>query len=172
MSAAPKLSLAVQYASTGVCPERAQVRRWVRAALAIASPDVPSHRAGARFVVRFVDRAEGRALNRQFRRRDYPTNVLTFPYEDAALFCADIVLCVPVMDAEARAAHRSARGHAAHLVVHGVLHALGFAHDRAHDAAVMENLEVRILARFGLGDPYAAPEPLRKPARPSRHGND
>ena len=134
-----------------------------------------SHRAGAEssrghaapsipvLVVRFVDRAEGRALNRDFRGRDYATNVLTFPYEQAPAshthgaalaIHADLVLCAPVVSEEARAQGKARNAHYAHLVVHGVLHALGYDHENEHDARDMEARETLILARFRISDPY------------------
>jgi probable rRNA maturation factor len=105
--------------------------------------------------VRFVGRREGRALNRTYRRRDYATNVLTFVYDDAPLY-GDIVLCAPVVAAEARQAGRALAAHYAHLVVHGVLHLQGYDHERSRDAAAMEWREAEVLAALGLPDPYAA----------------
>lgn len=167
MSAAPAFHLAVQYASRLACPARDQVRRWVSAALADFLHSVsPLDQAAASIpmlVVRFVDRAEGRALNRDFRDRDYATNVLTFPCESGQAMrargaeraiCADLVLCAPVVSAEARAQRKALDAHYAHLVVHGVLHALGCDHQNAHEARDMEARETLILARFRIADPY------------------
>jgi len=143
---APQLSLSVQYASNAPdLPTRAQVRRWVRSALAGA----------ATVTVRFVDAIEGRALNAEFRGKDYPTNVLTFVYDDEQPRAGDIVLCAPVVRKEADAQGKSLAAHYAHLVVHGMLHLQGFDHERADEAAVMEARETAILARLGLPDPYA-----------------
>ena len=140
---------------------RGQVRRWVGAALADAMTAKSSRSHAAAFVVRFVDRAEGRALNRDFRGKDYATNVLTFPYEERMprahadpAIRADLVLCTPVVSEEARAQGKTLDAHYAHLVVHGVLHALGQDHENAHDAHAMEARETRILARFRITDPY------------------
>jgi probable rRNA maturation factor len=144
--ASPGLSLSVQYASNAPhLPSRAQVRRWVRAALL----------ADAVVTVRFVERIEGRALNAEFRGKDYPTNVLTFVYDDKQPRAGDIVLCAPVVRKEADAQGKSLAAHYAHLVVHGMLHLQGFDHEHAGDAAVMEARETAILARLGLPDPYA-----------------
>ena len=167
LNAAPWFHLAVQYASGIACPTRGQVRRWVGAALADtmntkssrghASPFIPI------LVVRFVDRAEGRALNRDFRGKDYATNVLTFPYEHVQTprarvaepaIQADLVLCAPVVSEEARAQGKACIAHYAHLVVHGVLHALGYDHENARDAHDMEARETLILARFHIANPY------------------
>ena len=142
------LLLAVQGHSrfTGL-PPRATLARWIRPAL----------ERDAEITLRFVGAAEGRRLNRDYRGRDYATDVLTFDYADAPAIHADIVLCVPVIRREAREQHKRYRDHLAHLVVHGVLHAQGYDHDRATRARRMESLEVEILAGLGLPDPYRAP---------------
>jgi probable rRNA maturation factor len=142
------LLLAVQGHSrfTGL-PPRATLARWIRPAL----------ERDAEITLRFVGAAEGRRLNRDYRGRDYATDVLTFDYADAPAIHADIVLCVPVIRREAREQHKKYRDHLAHLVVHGVLHAHGYDHDRAARARRMESREVEILAGLGLPDPYRAP---------------
>lgn len=140
------LSLSVQYASNAAdLPSRAQVRRWVRAAL---DDD-------GNVTVRFVDTIEGRALNAEYRGKDYATNVLTFVYDDAEPRAGDIVLCAPVIRKEADTQRKTLAAHYAHLVVHGMLHMQGFDHERAADAKAMEARETAILARLGLPDPYA-----------------
>ena len=142
-----RLSLQIQVdPDAGALPaDRRQIRRWVTAALS----------ADAELVLRFVGSEEGRALNRQFRGRDRPTNVLTFDYEHDPLVRADIVICLPVLREESAAQARPERDHLAHLVVHGVLHAQGHDHEDDHDAQRMESIEADILERFGIGDPYA-----------------
>ena len=141
------MSLSVQYASNDPgLPARPQVRRWVRAAL----------RLDATVTVRFVDAIEGRALNAEFRGKDYATNVLTFVYDDEHPRAGDVVLCAPVVRREAAAQGKLLADHQAHLVVHGMLHLQGFDHERHADAAVMEARETAILAALGLPDPYAA----------------
>jgi probable rRNA maturation factor len=142
-----RLSLQIQAdADAGPLPaDRRQIRRWVQAALS----------ADARLVLRFVGLDEGRALNRRFRGRNRPTNVLTFDYEREPLVLADIVICLPVLRTEAAAQERPERNHLAHLVVHGVLHAQGHDHEDDADARRMESLETSILQRFGIDDPYA-----------------
>ncbi len=141
----PELSLSVQYAcARDALPDRAQVRRWVRAAL----------ETDAQIAVRFVAAAEGRALNREFRGRDYPTNVLTFVYR-ARPAIGDLAICPAVVAREARAQGKPCRAHLAHMVVHGMLHLQGYDHETgAADAARMEARERAILARFGIPDPY------------------
>jgi probable rRNA maturation factor len=152
--AAPSLSLSVQVAVDGDdVPPRSTLRRWARAAL----------QRDARVTLRFVGAAEGRRLNRDFRRRDYATNVLTFVYDDIphaatrdAPLAGDIVICVPVVRREATAQRRALRAHFAHLVVHGMLHLQGYDHEADDDALVMERHERDVLARLGFADPYAA----------------
>ena len=146
--ARPALSLSVQYASNAPdLPPRAQVRRWVRAALD----------ADANVNVRFVEAIEGRALNAEYRGKDYATNVLTFVYDDEHPRAGDIVLCVPVLRQEAAAQRKTFAAHCAHLVVHGTLHMQGYDHERPADAKAMEGRETTILAGFGIADPYADP---------------
>ena len=124
---------------------RAGVTRWIRAALAVP----------AEITVRIVDGDEGLALNRDFRGQDHATNVLTFPYDDAPVLGADLVLCAPVVEAEAVAQGIALVAHYAHLIVHGTLHAQGFDHERAADARRMEARESEILVGLGFADPYA-----------------
>ena len=119
-------------------PGAATLRAWARA-------------AGARaLAIRIVGSREGRQLNRRFRKKNYATNVLSFPYEGSG----DIVLCHPVIVREARAQGKSVRAHYAHLVIHGVLHLRGHGHDDKASARRMEAREIRLLARFGFADPY------------------
>ena len=124
---------------------RAGVTRWIRAALAVP----------AEITVRIVDGDEGLALNRDFRGQDHATNVLTFPYDDAPVLGADLVLCAPVVETEAAAQGIALVAHYAHLIVHGTLHAQGFDHERAADARRMEARESEILVGLGFADPYA-----------------
>jgi probable rRNA maturation factor len=157
----PTLSLSIQYASKRPVPARDRVRRWVRAA--IAQLDEPARDYA--LTVRFVDVAEGRTLNRSFRDKDYATNVLTFPYpgendvadDVAGSVAADVVVCMPVVEKEARAQHKDVMDHCAHLVIHGTLHAAGHDHETTARADVMEALERVALARFRIADPYLLP---------------
>lgn len=142
----PVFTLSVQYATNAEgLPARALVRRWVRAALAV----------DAAVTVRFVDAIEGRALNAEYRGKDYATNVLTFVYDDESPRAGDVVLCAPVVRREADAQGKTLAAHYAHLVVHGMLHLQGFDHERPADAKVMEARESAILVRLGIPDPYA-----------------
>ncbi len=147
---APRLALAIQRASKARhIPADALLRRWARAALP----------GGAAVTLRYVAEAEGRRLNRDFRGKDYATNVLTFAYggEPPA---GDIVVCAPVVAREAREQGKAPQAHHAHLLVHGLLHLAGLDHEREADAARMERRERRILAALGFPDPYA-PAPVR-----------
>ena len=108
----------------------------------------------AEIAVRIVDAEEGQRLNREFRHKDYATNVLTFDYAREPLVAADLVLCAPVVEAEAAAAGKALEAHYAHLVVHGALHAQGFDHEDDDDAEAMEAREREVLASLGYPDPY------------------
>ncbi len=144
----PRLSLTVQRVSrTTGQPTPGQLRRWSKAAL--ATP--------ARLTIRLVDSREGQRMNREFRHRDYPTNVLTFVYglRDDTLE-GDIVLCAPVVKREAQAQKKPLAHHYAHLVVHGLLHLQGYDHETQRDAARMEALEIAILERLSIPDPYSS----------------
>jgi len=154
--AAPALSLAVQYAAPAPWLPRWRLRRWVERAIAAAHADDCQAFNRLQLTLRLVDGDEGRALNRDFRGRDAATNVLTFAYgagPDGAVH-ADVVLCLPVLLREAAEQHKPPLAHAAHLTLHGVLHALGYDHDEPADAQRMEALETRILAAMGVADPY------------------
>ncbi len=133
-------------------PAPASFRRWVAAATAATG------RSGARLSLRLVGLHEGRRLNRDYRGRDYATNVLSFPAEAPVEsdWLGDIVLCAPVVAREARAQRKPRSEHYAHLTVHGVLHLLGYDHQRARAARTMERLEVQILESIGIQDPYVA----------------
>jgi probable rRNA maturation factor len=122
------------------------VARWVRAAL--LNP--------GEITVRVVDADEGRDLNREYRQKDYATNVLTFDYQHEPVVMADLILCAPVIEAEARDMGIDVVAHYAHLLVHGTLHAQGFDHETAKQAREMEPRESAILQALGFADPYAA----------------
>ena len=153
MSEKNKLSLSVQYPDTRLATviTRPKIRRWVQAALL----------APAELTIRFVDLDEGRTLNRDYREKDYATNVLTFAYNEGEELSddeptrADIILCTDVLEKEAAEQKKSVEEHTAHLIVHGVLHAQGYDHLDDEEATEMEDLETEILATLGIGDPYA-----------------
>jgi probable rRNA maturation factor len=145
-----KLSLSVQYPDPRLKDSipRTRVRRWVQAALL----------APAELTIRFVAEEEGRILNRDYRGKDYATNVLTFAYaedQDSAVTQADIILCTDVLQREAAEQDKSIDSHTAHLIVHGVLHAQGYDHEEAQQADEMERLEIETLTSLGIANPYA-----------------
>ena len=152
MSAKNKLSLTVQYPDVRLekIATRAKVRRWVQAALL----------GPAELNVRFVDAAEGQVLNRDYRAKDYATNVLTFAYNEGEELAADepvqadIILCTDVLEREAAEQKKTVEEHTAHLVVHGVLHAQGYDHEHEEEAGEMEHLERDILEALGYPNPY------------------
>ena len=145
--ASKRLDLAVQYAcKCEGLPLRTDFVRWARAALT----------GGAQVTIRLVDVDEGRALNSEYRGKDYATNVLSFPYETEPLLMGDLVLCPPVVAREAAEQGKSLAAHYAHLTVHGMLHLRGWDHENEGDAQAMEDKEREILAALGFPDPYAA----------------
>ncbi len=109
----------------------------------------------AEITLRLVGLKEGRQLNRDFRSKDYATNVLTFGYASLPVVQADLVLCLPVLVREARAQRKELAAHFAHMLVHGMLHAQGLDHEDPEEAEEMEAMECRILKRFRLPDPYS-----------------
>ena len=146
--------LTVQYAvKRRQLPRRKHVRRWLRVALADRGT------TAGEVTVRFVGAGEGRRLNAEYRGRDEATNVLSFAYDDAPRLRGDLVVCAPVVRREADEQGKSLRAHCAHLVVHGMLHLLGYDHEGdAQQAALMEAEERRILAALGHADPYGEQE--------------
>jgi len=144
----PSLSLSLQFADKrhrDTLP-RHKVARWIKAALD----------TDAEIAVRLVDAEEGQALNRDFRKKDYATNVLTFDYARQPMVMADLVLCAPVIEREAREQRKPLAEHYAHLLVHGTLHAQGWDHETSDaDAEAMETLESLLMLSLGLPDPYA-----------------
>jgi len=146
------IRLALQYAcGSADLPTHRAVIKWIRAALTRRC-------ASAEITVRIVDETEGADLNRRWRKRRGATNVLSFPseglYHAAPAFLGDIVICAPVVMREAHEQLKSPEAHWAHLIVHGVLHLLGYDHQRQREAAAMEKLEQDILKRLGYPNPY------------------
>jgi probable rRNA maturation factor len=149
---AARLEISVAAGLERRAPRRADLERWVEAAFAVTG------RSGV-VSVRLMDDEEMRVLNRGFRGQDKATNVLSFPAESpagapGADLLGDLALCVPVVEREAQEHGKTAAAHYAHLVVHGVLHLLGWDHEDDDEAAAMEAKEVEILATLGIGDPY------------------
>lgn len=143
----PELSLSLQFADPRHRAHlpRHKVIRWIRAAL-----DAPGE-----ITVRIVDADEGRTLNHEFRQKDYATNVLTFDYSHEPVVVADLILCAPVVEDEAKVQGITLEAHYAHLLVHGTLHAQGHDHEDDDEAEVMEARETEVLAALGFDDPYA-----------------
>ena len=149
--ALPTLNLSLQFgdipyvARHRAALPRHKVARWIRHSLA----------HDGEITVRIVDAEEGQRLNREFRKKDYATNVLTFDYEQEPVVMADLVLCAPVVAREAKEQGKTLAAHYTHLLVHGILHAQGWDHETSTaDAEEMEAYEVAILAGLGLKNPY------------------
>ena len=126
-------------------PSDALFKKWARKAL----------RVNAEITLRIVDEAEGRALNKEYRGKDYATNVLTFPLLEEPFIMADILICAPVVAKEAKEQGKTLEAHFAHLMVHGVLHAHGYDHEVPAQAELMESIEIQTLTNLGYANPYA-----------------
>jgi len=148
-----KLTIDIQYASPAIetavskAVSMTLIKKWVKAATSY----------GGLLTLRFVNTAEGKKLNFSFRKKDYATNVLTFPYElSKNTLAADIIFCLPVIQKEAKEQNKSLKAHLAHLIVHGCLHAQAYDHETKKDAGKMEALELKILHQLGFTNPYLA----------------
>ena len=145
----PKIKLTLQVASNDVqIPSAQKFRQWAKASL----------RVDTEVTFRIVDEDEGRALNLAYRAKDYATNVLTFPLSDEPHLIGDIIICAPVVVAEAVAQGKSLTAHYAHLTVHGILHLHGYDHEIEAQAELMEGLETAIMSKLGYADPYLITE--------------
>ena len=149
---ARRLELDVSYASRSPwTPSSRLLGQWA----AVAMPPI---RKPVVLSVRIVGRARSRSLNARYRLKDKPTNVLSFEgagrVPDGRFFLGELVICAPVVAAEAHAQDKSLNAHWAHMTIHGVLHLLGFDHERAPEAAKMAAREIQILDRLGFSDPY------------------
>ncbi|MCB5191436.1 rRNA maturation RNase YbeY [Methylobacillus arboreus] len=148
----PRLAMSVQYAAESESlPSERQFRKWARAAL----------RVDTEATLRIVDEEEGRTLNRDYRGKDYATNVLTFPLTEEPWLIGDIILCAPVVAREANEQGITLEAHYAHLTVHGILHMHGYDHEEEHQAELMESIESATMVRLGYADPYLSEK--RKP---------
>jgi len=145
-----KISVA-RRARVGWQPTARELRAWAMAALGRAA-------AGRELSVLLAGRARSRALNARYRGRDRATNVLSFPLPPSASafggLLGELVICPAVLQQEARAQHKSVRAHWAHMVVHGVLHLIGYDHEQSAAAQRMERREIRVLRRLGFANPY------------------
>ncbi len=136
----PKLHASIQYASSQPnLPTSAQFRKWAKAAL----------RVDTEVTIRIVDAEEGRMLNNTYRGKDYATNVLTFPLTEEPYLMGDIIICAPVVEAEAKAQVKPLEAHYAHLTVHGILHLHGYDHENDLQAELMEGIETAIVTKLG-----------------------
>ena len=148
-----EMPVEVQIASSAVTPSTSDIQHWAQQALDRSAGDAGE----GEVCVRVVDQAESRELNERYRHKNSPTNVLSFPAEMDGPFThvwGDIVVCAPVVHTEAAEQDKSPEAHFAHMIVHGVLHLLGYDHQSGTDAEKMESLEKDILGRLGFGDPY------------------
>ncbi len=140
-----KLAISIQIATElANVPAKSQFKKWAQAAL----------RVDTEVTIRVVDLEEARALNSQYRGKDYATNVLTFPLTETPHLMGDIIICAPVVADEAKAQNISLAAHYAHLTVHGMLHLCGFDHETEPQAELMESIEIQILAKLGYANPY------------------
>jgi probable rRNA maturation factor len=146
-----KLTIDIQYASPVIeaavskAASATLIKKWVKTITAYSGL----------LTLRFVNTAEGQKLNFAFRKKDYATNVLTFPYElSKNNLAADIIFCLPVIQKEAKEQNKHLKAHLAHLIVHGCLHAQAYDHEIKKDAEKMEALEVKLLHQLGFTNPY------------------
>ena len=141
----PQLKISTQFASAHAhLPSKLQLRKWAKAAL----------RVDTEVTIRVTDADEARILNSTYRGKDYATNVLTFPLTETPYLMGDIIICAPVVAAEASAQNKDLMAHYAHLTVHGMLHLCGFDHETEAQAELMEAIEIQILAKLGYANPY------------------
>ena len=145
----PQLAICIQIASEQAnVPAKSQFKKWAKAAL----------RVDTEVTIRIVDAQEALELNSTYRGKDYATNVLTFPLTEMPHLMGDIIICAPVVEAEAKAQNKPLEAHFAHLTVHGMLHLCGFDHETEPQAELMESLEITILQKLGYANPYLVTE--------------
>ncbi len=145
------IDLDLQFAASAYTPTEEQFEHWVAAAL-------KGRRDETELTIRVVDREESRGLNDQYRGKDQPTNVLSFPFETLDYMelplIGDVVICAAIVEEEAKQQGKEIDAHWAHMVIHGILHLLGYDHIEEEDAQVMETTEIKILAELGYSNPY------------------
>ena len=145
----PNLKISTQFVTKETnLPSKLQLRKWAKNSI----------RVDTEVTIRIVDEAEALALNSAYRGKDYATNVLTFPLVEEPHLMGDIVLCAPIVAAEAIAQNKTLEAHYAHLTVHGVLHLHGYDHEIEAQAQLMETIEIQILAKLGYANPYLITE--------------
>lgn len=132
-------------------PSKIEFRRWIKQVLTKSTQTTE-------ITIRIVDAAESQALNKEYRHKNKPTNILSFPFVAppgiTTNILGDLVICAPIVKQEAIEQHKKITAHYAHLTIHGVLHLLGFEHDTAKHAKIMENLEIQYLEKLGFKNPY------------------
>ena len=144
-----KLKFSLQIASSfAQVPSKAQFKKWAKAALLVDTE----------VTIRVVDAEEALTLNNTYCGKNYATNVLTFALTEEPILMGDIIICAPVVAAEAVAQNKPLEAHYAHLTVHGMLHLSGFDHEDEHQAELMEGLEIQILTKLGYANPYIITE--------------
>ena len=147
----PQLALTLQNVSLNdSIPTKNQFKKWAKATI----------RIDTEVTIRVVDSDEARALNHEYRGKDYATNVLTFPLTEEPHLMGDIILCAPVVAQEALMQNKTLLAHYAHLTVHGVLHLHGYDHETEAQAALMEAIETQIVTKLGYADPYFITEDM------------
>jgi probable rRNA maturation factor len=149
------MPLIIQNVQTAPIPTAAELQAWATPALTGQTPDL--------VLLRITDTTESRTLNQRYRDRDRPTNILSFAYTALPGLppeqLGDLVICAPLVATEAKAQHKPAHAHWAHLIIHGILHLRGYDHQTAADARVMEAQERQLLQQLGYSDPYTIEEP-------------
>ena len=155
------ISIHIQRACTSEeSPDEASIRHWVTAALRTTD--------ALELSIRIVDEQESAQLNRQYREKTGPTNVLSFPFDavvpEPLPILGDLVICAPVVVQEATQQNKSINAHWAHMIIHGVLHLLGYDHSNEKDSEIMESLETEILLGLGFPEPYLEPAGNEKPS--------
>ncbi|MFU8798032.1 MAG: rRNA maturation RNase YbeY [Gammaproteobacteria bacterium] len=128
---------------TGKLPTQSNIREWLNAL------DISGE-----ITVRIVDKRESEALNRQYRKKEGPTNILSFPFAYPDICLGDLIICAPLVAEEAMAQHKTFEAHFVHLIIHGTLHLLGYDHGTDEEAHTMETKEIAILAQLGYRNPY------------------
>ena len=155
------ISIHIQRACTSEeSPDEASIRHWVTAALRTTD--------ALELSIRIVDEQESAQLNRQYRENPGPTNVLSFPFDavvpEPLPILGDLVICAPVVVQEATQQNKSINAHWAHMIIHGVLHLLGYDHSNEKDSEIMESLETEILLGLDFPEPYLESAGNEKPS--------
>ena len=157
------IELDIQHACTNNIPTNEQFQLWVNSALQIVPVESQAAQTDEQpnyeLTIRLVDTAESQQLNHQYRDKDKPTNVLSFPFEvpegiELDLL-GDIVICADIVEQEASEQHKALEQHWAHMVIHGCLHLLGYDHISDNEALTMEAIEIKLLAQLGYNNPYS-----------------